>query len=92
MTMQSVEYLEEKAWLAEEAAKAMRPAAAKSAMLEIVQLYRQLAEVTRKLKEAGGGRSPQQPHSTRPAHIPVHSARIVSVVRSQLLQSPSSTR
>jgi len=92
MPIQSVEYLEKKAWLAEEAAKAMSSAAAKSAMLEIVQLYRQLAEVTRKLKEAGGERLPQQQHSTRPAHIPVHSARIVSVVRSRWLQSASSTR
>ena len=60
-------------------------------MLEIVQLYRQLAEVTRKLKEAGSKELLWQ-HSTRPAHIPVHSARIVSAVRSRRLQSASSTR
>jgi hypothetical protein len=97
MPIQSVEYWEEKAWLAEEAAKKMSTAAAesamlKSAMLEIAQLYRQLAEVTRRLKAAAGGRLLQQRHSTRAADIPVHSARIVSVVRSRWLQSASPTR
>lgn len=53
MPIQSVEYWEEKAWLAEEAAKTMDNPAAKAAMLEIAQLYQKLAEQTRKLKEAG---------------------------------------
>jgi len=50
MPIQSVEFWEEKAWLAEEAAKTMRTPAAKAAMLEIAQLYRKLAEQTRNLK------------------------------------------
>jgi hypothetical protein len=45
---------EEKARLAEEAAKEMNSAASQAAMLEIAQLYRKLAEQTRKLKEARG--------------------------------------
>jgi aminoglycoside phosphotransferase len=54
MPIQSVEYWEEKAWLAEEAAKGMNTEAAKASMLEIAQLYRKLAEQTRKLKASGG--------------------------------------
>jgi hypothetical protein len=54
MPIQSVEYYEEKACLAEETANTMSARAAKTAMLEIAELYRKLAEQTRKLKEAGG--------------------------------------
>ena len=54
MPIQSVEYYEEKAWLADEAARTMNTPAAKAAMLQIAELYRKLAEQTRKLKEAGG--------------------------------------
>ena len=50
MPIQSVEFWEEKAWLAEEAAETMNTPAAKAAMVEIAQLYRKLAEPTRKLK------------------------------------------
>jgi hypothetical protein len=56
MPIQSVEYWEEKAWLAAEAADTMNTEAAKAAMLEIAQLYYKLADQTRKLKEAGGTR------------------------------------
>ena len=42
MPIHSVEYWEEKAWLAEEAAKAMNTASSKSAMIEIAELYRSL--------------------------------------------------
>ena len=52
--IQSFEYWEEKARLAEETAKAMRHAPTKAAMLEIAQLYRQLAERTRKLEKLAG--------------------------------------
>jgi hypothetical protein len=52
MPIQTVEHWEEKARLAEETAEAMRHAPARVAMLEIAQLYRQLAEQTRKLTEA----------------------------------------
>jgi hypothetical protein len=54
MPIQSVEHCEEKAGLAEEAARTMNTHAAKAAMLQIAELYRKLAEQTRKLKEAGG--------------------------------------
>jgi predicted HAD superfamily phosphohydrolase len=50
--IQTVEHWEEKARQAEEAAEAMRHAPARFSMLEIAQLYRQLAERTRKLTEA----------------------------------------
>jgi hypothetical protein len=53
MPVQSVEHWEEKARLAEETAEAMGHAPARFAMLEIAQLYRQLAEQTRKLTAAG---------------------------------------
>jgi len=52
MPVQTVEHWEEKARLAEEQAEAMRHAPARFAMLEIAQLYRQLADRTRKLSEA----------------------------------------
>ena len=52
MPIQSVEFWEEKTWRGEEAAETMITPAAKAAMLEIAQLYRELAEQTRKLKEA----------------------------------------
>jgi len=46
MPIQSVEFWEEKAWLAEEAAKTMSTPAAKAAMREIAELNRKLAEQT----------------------------------------------
>jgi hypothetical protein len=49
MPIQSVEYWEEKVQRAEEMAEAMAHAPARFAMLEIAQLYRGLAEQTRKL-------------------------------------------
>jgi hypothetical protein len=54
MPIQSVEYWEEKAWLAEEAAQEMNTASAKAAMLQIAELSRKLAEQTRKLKDLTG--------------------------------------
>jgi len=52
MPIQTVEHWEEKARRADEMAEAMAHAPARFAMLEIAQLYRQLAERTRKLTEA----------------------------------------
>jgi hypothetical protein len=52
MPIQSAEHWDEKARLAAEAAEAMDQAPARFAMLGMVQLYRQLAEQTRKLTEA----------------------------------------
>ena len=54
MSIYSVEYWEEKASLVDEAAQTMKTAQAKVTMYEIAELYRKLAEQTRKLKEAGG--------------------------------------
>jgi hypothetical protein len=51
MPIQSVEFWEEKAWLAQEEAKTMSTPAAKAAMLQIAELYLKLAEQTRKLKD-----------------------------------------
>jgi hypothetical protein len=56
MPIQTVEHWEEKARLAQERAAAMNHPPARLAMLEIAQLYRQLAEQTRKLAETGGGK------------------------------------
>jgi hypothetical protein len=56
MPIQTVEHWEEKARLAEETAEAMAHAPARFAMLEIAQLYRKLAENTRKLTVAGDGK------------------------------------
>jgi hypothetical protein len=53
MPIQSAEHQEEKARQAHEATNAMGHAPARSAMLEIAELYRQLAEKTRKLTEPG---------------------------------------
>lgn len=53
MPIKSVEYWEEKAWLAEEAAKTMNTADGRTAMTEMAELYRKLAAQTRKLKDSG---------------------------------------
>ena len=52
MPVQSVNYWEEKARMADVLAQSMGHDAARIAMREIAQLYRKLAEQTRKLKEA----------------------------------------
>ena len=52
MPIQTAEHWDEKARLAEETAEAMGHALARFATLEIAELYRQLAERTRKLTEA----------------------------------------
>jgi hypothetical protein len=57
MPIQSIEHWEEKARLVMERTEEMNHSPARVAMLEIAQLYRQLAEHTRKLtaaREAGG--------------------------------------
>lgn len=50
MPIQSAEHWDQKVKAAEEMAEAMSISPAKSAMLEIAELYRKLAEQTRKLK------------------------------------------
>jgi hypothetical protein len=54
MPIQTAGHWDEKARLAEVLAENMGADPAKSAMVEIAQLYRQLAEQTRKLTAAGG--------------------------------------
>ena len=84
MPIQSVEFWEEKTWLAEEAAETMSTPAAKAAMLEIAQLYRKLAEQTRKLKEAS---QPYPPALAprRPQQAPLNSLHTVN----QIIASPA---
>ena len=52
MPIQTAEHWDEKTRLAIETAEAIAHAPARLAMLEIAELYRQLAERTRKLNEA----------------------------------------
>ena len=52
MPIQSVEHWQDKAARADEMAAKMMDATSRAAMLEIADLYRRLAEETRKLQEA----------------------------------------